>query len=364
MNPLLEVCLVALTLAISVTPSVAVQAAVTASSSFAGTWEGTTNGLPGVELKILETAGNVTGGATFYFQKRDDANSPWHVAGETSVPLLAPHVDGKTLTFEVQHHRCHTCSELGPNVKFRLVLVEPSEARLWNLSEAKLSDPGLTLNRRTEQSADTTPALQKGISVEMPATRNAVPVPDADQEDSWIVAMTQDGHIYLRVDPITEAALTAELKARMSNNADRKLYIKADARTLYDKVVNVLDAARAAGVESVILLTSQPGPTQPGAWVSPKGLEVQVGARSHYGPDVAVVNVLRSGQQGPKLIINNKPIPWASLQTTLADVLQNQVRKVVLVSAEGTLPFSDVVKMTDACISTKADVVLVRSEAQ
>lgn len=224
--------------------------------------------------------------------------------------------------------------------------------------------PSATAWEYSGHTADTPPALHRGISVEMPVTRNAVPVPDADQEDAMVVAITQDGHIYLRVDPITDAAPAARLKASRSNNADKKLYIKADARTLYAKVVNVLDAARAAGFESVTLLTSQTGPTQPGALVSPKGLEVRVGQRSHYGPAVAVVNVLRSGQQGPKLMINNKPIPWASLQTTLADVLQNQVRKVVLVSAEGTLPFSDVVKMTDACISTKADVVLVRNEAQ
>jgi biopolymer transport protein ExbD/biopolymer transport protein TolR len=299
MNYILEVCLVALTLATSITPSLAVQPSATPreNSSFAGTWEGRTNDLPAVKLIIVETDSHITGDAVFYFQKRDDANGPWHVAGETSVPLQAPDVEGNTLKFEVQHHRCHTCSDLGPNVKFRMVLVEPSEARLWNLSEAKLSDPGLKLNRRTEQNADTPPALQKGISVEMPVTRNAVPVPDADQEDSLVVAVTHDGRIYLRVDPITHAALAARLKAGMSNNLEKKLYIKADARTLYANVVNVLDAARAAHVESLTLLTSQPGPTQPGALVPPKGLEVRVGPRSRYGPDVAVVNVLRSGQQ-------------------------------------------------------------------
>ena len=91
---------------------------------------------------------------------------------------------------------------------------------------------------------------------------------------------------------------------------------------------------------------------------------MEVGPRSRYGPDVAVVNVLRSGQQWPKLTINNKQIPWASLQTALADLLQNEMRKVVLVNAEETLPFSDVVNVADRCRSIKAEVVLVRNEAQ
>lgn len=48
----------------------------------------------------------------FYFQGRRDANSPWHVPSENSVPLLAPRVEGDTLTFEVRHHKGPTCPEL------------------------------------------------------------------------------------------------------------------------------------------------------------------------------------------------------------------------------------------------------------
>ena len=364
MNYLLEVCLVAVTLAASMTPSIAAQSAAPAweKSSFAGTWEGRMNDLPAVNLKIVETGGNTRGAITFYFQKRDDANSPWHVAGEGSLPLLAPHVEGKKLTFEVQHHRCDTCPELGPNAKFRMVLVDPSEARLWNLQEGTLSDPGLKLIRQTGRNADTSTALQKGISVEMPVTRNAVSVPDADKEDSLVVAVTHDGRIYLRADRITPAALATRVKASLSNSAENKLYIKGDARTLYANVVNVLDAATAAHVKSLILLTSQPSPTQPGARIPPKGVEVLVGPRSHYGQDVVAVNMLRLGQW-PKLTINDKQISWASLQTTLAHLLQNQSKKMVLVNAEGALPFSEVVNVTEMCRSIQAEVVLVRPGA-
>jgi biopolymer transport protein ExbD len=359
MNYLLEVCLVAVTIAASMTPSIAAQPAAPAweNSSFA--WEGRMNDLPAVNLKIVET-GNTTGAITFYFQKRDEVNVPWYVAGEISLRLLAPHVEGKTLTFGVQHHRCDTCPGLGPNAKFRMVLVGPSEARLWNLQEGTLSDPGLKLTRQAGRNADSGPALQKGISVEMPVTRNAVPVPDADSEGSLVVAVTHDGRIYLRADRITPAALAARVKASPSEGAENKLYIKGDARTLYANVVKVLDAAMAAHFKSLILLTSQPGLAQSGALVPPKGLEILVATRSHYGSDVAVVNVLRSGQQRPKLTINDEQIPWASLQVSLADLLQNQSTKMVLVNAEGALPFSEVVNVTDACRSIGAEVVLVR----
>jgi hypothetical protein len=122
-------------------------------SAFAGTWEGKMNDLPGIELKMEVMGGKVTGTIVFYYQERSDPNGPWHVAGENPVPLLMLHVVGKTLTFEVQHHKCHGCAELGPNVKFRMELTGQNEARLWNLEnqEAKKDlGPGLKLVRRTE----------------------------------------------------------------------------------------------------------------------------------------------------------------------------------------------------------------------
>lgn len=127
--------------------------AVESNHSFAGTWEGKMNDLPGMDVKIDEADGKISGAVVFYFQERPDPKSPWHVAAESSGPMLAPHVEGKILTFEVQHHKCHTCAELGPNVKFRMELVGSNEARLWKLDEEETDKdlgPGLLLVRRSE----------------------------------------------------------------------------------------------------------------------------------------------------------------------------------------------------------------------
>jgi hypothetical protein len=128
---------------------------VQAKSSFAGTWEGKMNNLPGIDLKIEDADGKVSGVMIFYFQERSDASAPWHVASESPVPLLVPHVERKTLTFEVQHHKCHTCPELRPNVKFRMELAGPDEALLWKLANEeqeknKELGPGLKLVRQSE----------------------------------------------------------------------------------------------------------------------------------------------------------------------------------------------------------------------
>jgi len=128
---------------------------VQAKSSLAGTWEGKMNNLPGIDLKLEDVDGKISGVMIFYFQERSDASAPWHVASESPVPLPVPHVERKTLTFEVQHHKCHTCPELGPNVKFRMELAGPDEALLWKLANEeqeknKELGPGLKLVRQSE----------------------------------------------------------------------------------------------------------------------------------------------------------------------------------------------------------------------
>lgn len=107
-------------------------------SPFDGTWECEMNDLPSVKLIVADGGGGQIGGVvTFYFQKRDD-DGPWRVAGKFVAPLLAAHVEGNALVFEVQHHKTHGSREFGPNVKFRAELAGGNEALLYNLSEPSM----------------------------------------------------------------------------------------------------------------------------------------------------------------------------------------------------------------------------------
>ena len=119
-----------------------------------------------------------------------------------------------------------------------------------------------------------TPAMQRGIHVELPATSNAVSLPDADQQDALIVAITQDGGMYLGVNRVTPGALAETVKDAFSNRPGKKLYIKADARTSYANVVRVIDAMHASGVGALSLLTAQQESPQPGTVAPPKGIQL------------------------------------------------------------------------------------------
>ena len=119
--------------------------------------------------------------------------------------------------------------------------------------------------------------LQRGVSVQMPVTSNAVVVPNADRQDALVVALTADGTAYLRGDPLPASALAERVSSILSTRNERTLYIKADGRVPYARVVEVIDAVQKSGVEGLTLLTAQPDTADQGKRpVAPKGLEMRV----------------------------------------------------------------------------------------
>lgn len=202
--------------------------------------------------------------------------------------------------------------------------------------------------------------LQRGISVAMATTTNATPMPEADDENAWIVTVMGDGALYFGTDRVTAASLEEAMKSR-PRNRDQKLYIKADARAPFASVKSALGVARSSLFEEAVLLTSQPESPAPGTIVRPKGLEVLVGPPPG-GTVATVVQLLNSGQERPMLKINNDPISWSALQSTLTQHFQKGDEKVVLVRADGGLPFGDVVRAIDACRATGAKAVVATPE--
>jgi biopolymer transport protein ExbD len=103
-----------------------------------------------------------------------------------------------------------------------------------------------------------TPMLQKGVSVDLAKTDNPQQMPDADKEDALLVAVMRDGKTFFGTEQVKDTAeLTQKIKDRIANRTDKRVYIRADARAKYGKVVEVVDNVRAAGVDQLGLLTEQ-----------------------------------------------------------------------------------------------------------
>ena len=102
-----------------------------------------------------------------------------------------------------------------------------------------------------------TPMLSKGVSVDLVKTKNPIPMQAADKSDAIMVAVTRDGKTYLGTTQMTPADLPPKVKDLLINRLDKTVFVKADSRSRYEKVVEVVDNLRAAGVDQLGLLTEQ-----------------------------------------------------------------------------------------------------------
>jgi biopolymer transport protein ExbD len=102
-----------------------------------------------------------------------------------------------------------------------------------------------------------TPMLQHGTSVNMAKATNTRDMQDADKEDSVLLAVTRDGKVFLQKDQIDPDQITAKVKDMLANKLDKTVYVKSDREAKYGVVVTVVDNVRAAGVDSLGLLTEK-----------------------------------------------------------------------------------------------------------
>jgi biopolymer transport protein ExbD len=102
-----------------------------------------------------------------------------------------------------------------------------------------------------------TPMLQHGTSVNMAKATNTRDMNDADKEDAVLLAITRDGKVFLQSDRIDPDQITTKVKDMLLNKLDKTVYVKSDRDAKYGVVVTVVDNVRAAGVDSLGLLTEK-----------------------------------------------------------------------------------------------------------
>jgi biopolymer transport protein ExbD/biopolymer transport protein TolR len=102
-----------------------------------------------------------------------------------------------------------------------------------------------------------TPMLTKGAPVVMVRAKNPIAMKDADKEDAILIAITRDGGIFLSPGNkrINLDDLSGKVRDLQTNKLDKTVYLKTDMRAKYEKVEDVVDNLRAAGVDQLGLLT-------------------------------------------------------------------------------------------------------------
>jgi biopolymer transport protein ExbD/biopolymer transport protein TolR len=105
-----------------------------------------------------------------------------------------------------------------------------------------------------------TPMLQSGVTVTLPRNmRN----PDEDQniikETSVVVAITENGDIYLGKKKIDKDQLKAEIDSKMATKLDQDkiVYLRADVNASYKSVVDTINLIRDSGIDQIGLVADK-----------------------------------------------------------------------------------------------------------
>jgi biopolymer transport protein TolR len=98
----------------------------------------------------------------------------------------------------------------------------------------------------------TAPLLTVGVPVNLPKTKAQ---PMSQERDPLSVTVRRDGSIYLQNQPIDEADLVPKLAAIAQNGYDERIFVRADARSDYGRVAEVLGLLNQAGFTHIGLVT-------------------------------------------------------------------------------------------------------------
>jgi len=102
-----------------------------------------------------------------------------------------------------------------------------------------------------------TPMLNNKVNVDLPQATAAIVMENANKEDAVTVAVTRDGRSYLGGDLVNLDDLGGKISAKLENKTDKQVFLRADIRANYGKVMDVVDQIRAAGVSNLGLLTEK-----------------------------------------------------------------------------------------------------------
>src|SRR5690606_33482776 len=102
------------------------------------------------------------------------------------------------------------------------------------------------------------PLLTVGVPLELPKT--AAQAVATEQEEPLTISVQEDGSLSSQNTPVAEDDLIDRLRAIATERTSDKLFLRADGRIPYQRVVQVMGALNAAGFSNITLVTDAGGP--------------------------------------------------------------------------------------------------------
>ena len=94
------------------------------------------------------------------------------------------------------------------------------------------------------------------IPMDIPSSVSATEQAGASREDAIEIHVTRDGAVYFRHDPVQLSDLASAVQDAVRVGAEKKAYVRADARAKNGDVERVVDELRRAGITQISFITN------------------------------------------------------------------------------------------------------------
>lgn len=102
------------------------------------------------------------------------------------------------------------------------------------------------------------PLMASSIRLDLPRTEGASPA--GNTPDALTVVLDGKGQLYLNDQPTTPEALAQHMRQTAAQRPDTEVQLRADATVPYGRVVELMGAAHAAGLQRIGFVAEPPAP--------------------------------------------------------------------------------------------------------
>ena len=102
------------------------------------------------------------------------------------------------------------------------------------------------------------PMIQRGIDVKLPQSRRATSVTGERVEITLPDSIRQAGIVFVGKQRVKLTDLQEIVRQKMESGATKEVFLRGDSSVQYQDLMNVIDALKAAGVQSIGMVARMP----------------------------------------------------------------------------------------------------------
>ena len=102
------------------------------------------------------------------------------------------------------------------------------------------------------------PMIQRGIDVKLPQSRRATSVTGERVEITLPDSIRQVGIVFVGKQRVKLTDLQEIVRQKMESSATKEVFLRGDSSVQYQDLMNVIDALKAAGVQSIGMVARMP----------------------------------------------------------------------------------------------------------